>query len=414
MNEQAEIGIDVSQRRQMEAAVRQSEDRLNEAQRIAQIGSWELNLLTGELLWSDEIFRMFEIDKNRFGATYEAFLDAIHPADREALSLAYASSLAARMPYEIIHRLRMGDGRIKWVQERCSSEFDADGKPLRSVGTVQDISALKQAQLALAQLNEELEQRVERRTVQLSAAKEEAEAASRSKSMFLTSMSHELRTPLNAILGYAQLMQLDTGLPAHVIENAHEIRRAGDHLLALLNDLLDLARIESGRVDMQIETVALTDVLDDSHAQNVRAAAARNISLVCDGSCASLFVLADRRRLLQVLNNLLSNAIKYNMEGGQVSVSCAADTHGRVRISVADTGSGIAPKMLAYLFQPFNRLGAEMGKIEGTGVGLVITRRLLEAMDGDIGVESVQGKGSTFWVKLPSAQHAAVVAAESA
>ena len=404
------ISIDITDKVHAKNALLRSQELLNESQAIAHLGGWELDLVINQLSWSDEIFRIFEIDKSQFGATYEAFLNAIHPDDREAVNRAYTDSLESKSPYEITHRLRMSDGRIKWVQECCSSEFDADGKPLRSVGSVQDISSLKQAQQALEQLNDELEQRVAQRTTLLFAAKEQAEAANRSKSLFLTSMSHELRTPLNAILGYAQLMQLDTGLPEYVVENANEIRSAGDHLLALLNDLLDLARIESGRVDLQIETVALTDVLDDCQAQNVRAAAVRNISLVRDGSCACLLVLADRRRLLQVLNNLLSNAIKYNREGGQVSVFCAPDTHGRVRISVTDTGAGIAPDNLAHLFQSFNRLGAEMGKVEGTGIGLVISRRLMEAMGGDIGVESVQGKGSTFWVKLPSAQHDAAVA----
>jgi PAS domain S-box-containing protein len=403
------IGLVVSEREAAEKLLRVSEERLNEAQHLAQVGSWELDLLSGKLSWSDEIFNLFEIDKTKFGATYEAFLNGIHPEDRDLVNQAYTNSLVTRAPYEVTHRLKMGDGRIKWVQERCSSEFDAAGKPLRSVGTVQDISAIKQAQVALEQLNDELEERVVQRTHALQQAKEEAEAASRSKSLFLTSMSHELRTPLNAILGYAQLMEITPGLPEDMVANAHEIKRAGDLLLALMNDILDLARIESGRLDMHIENVSLVEVLAECNSQNMRAAEMRGIQFVHDNSCEQLHVKADRRRLVQVLNNLISNAIKYNSEGGTVTVSCAPAASGQIRVAVTDTGLGIAADRLAQLFQPFNRLGAEMGRIEGTGIGLVITRRLLEDMGGRIGVDSIRGHGSTFWFELPVADEFAAV-----
>ncbi|MBI3222537.1 MAG: EAL domain-containing protein [Nitrosomonadales bacterium] len=400
------IGQDVTERVTNENLLRISAERLNEAQRIARVGSWELDLVRGALSWTDEIFRLFEIDQGKFSATYEAFLNAIHPDDRDMVNEAYTHSLETRAPYEIEHRLLMSDGRIKWVEERCSSEFDDDGKPLRSVGTVQDITERKRYEAELMRFNEELEHRVAQRTALLQAAKEEAEVASRSKSLFLTSMSHELRTPLNAILGYAQLMQLDSDLPAHVIENAREIRSAGDYLLVLLNDVLDLARIESGRMEIQVESFRLSEVLAQCHAQNSQAARARNIALVDQRGCDATDVVADRRRTLQVLNNLVSNAIKYNREGGSVRISCGAGMEGRIRIAVTDTGAGIAPSLQAQLFQPFNRLGAEMGKIQGTGVGLAISRRLIEAMDGSIGVDSVQGEGSTFWVELPTERRA--------
>jgi PAS domain S-box-containing protein len=396
---------DISEVRRAQDELRIKARLLNEAQRIAGVGSWELDLVTNRLSWSDEIYRMFEIDGARFKASYEAFLDAVHPDDRDRIDHAYQQSLRDRQPYEITHRLRMADGRIKWVHERCYSEFDSEGRPLRSLGTVQDITERHEAQMELQRLNADLERRVDLRTAELRTAKEAAEEANRAKSRFLASMSHELRTPLNAILGYAQLLETEEGLAPAALDSAVEIRQAGNHLLALVNDILDLARIEAGRLEVDLRSVSLRELLSQCYSQNSRAAAEHGIRLEIDASCNEVEVRADPLRLLQVLNNLISNGIKYNCPDGRVGVSCVADTAGggRAVIAVNDTGPGLTPEQQGQLFQPFNRLGVEMGRIQGSGIGLVITRQLVEAMVGELRVHSRLGEGSTWHVELPLA-----------
>jgi signal transduction histidine kinase/EAL domain-containing protein (putative c-di-GMP-specific phosphodiesterase class I)/DNA-binding response OmpR family regulator len=236
----------------------------------------------------------------------------------------------------------------------------------------------------------------------LAVARDAAEAANRAKSRFLASMSHELRTPLNGILGYAQLVELEEGLPAHLQDHAHAITEAGHHLLAIVNDILDLTRIESGQLTIQVAPVDVAPLFAATIAQHDVAARQRGIGLVTAGGDSPLRALADERRLRQVLDNLVSNAIKYNQPNGQVSLVATQPTPDRVRFSVTDTGRGIAPELQAELFQPFNRLGAETGTVQGIGIGLLITRHLVEAMGGTIGVDSTPGVGSTFWVELPS------------
>lgn len=395
-------GEDASACRSLQKALHFTAARLNEAQRLAKLGSWELDLLTAELVWSDEVFRLFEIDKSQFAGSYQTFLDLIHPDDRDRVDLAYAQSLQTRTGYEITHRLLMPDGRIKWVHERCVSEFDALGNPLRSMGTVQDITERHLAQETLRQLNENLEQRVAQRTAELESAKNAAEQANNAKSDFLSRMSHELRTPLNGILGFAQLLAYNT-TPALDLEQAdyvQEIMHAGGHLLALINEVLDLSRIESGRLELEPMPLAIAQAVRECVPLVKTLAAERNVTISVE-STGDYVVRADRLRLRQIFLNLLSNAVKYNREGGSVAMSCGSIRDGWVRVSVQDSGRGIAAESLSRLFQPFERLQSAYDGIEGAGIGLAISRKLTEAMGGNIGVESVAGAGSTFWVEFP-------------
>ena len=243
----------------------------------------------------------------------------------------------------------------------------------------------------------------ERRKVEqdLREARSIAELASQAKSNFLSSMSHELRTPLNAILGFAQLLESERPPPrASQQVGLQEILRAGWHLLTLINEILDLAKVESGQMTLSREPVALTEVLAECQTMIGPQAAGRGITLAFPASGPPCFVLADRTRVKQVLLNLLSNGVKYNVQDGTLEVSCVEAGPGRVRIVVRDTGLGLRPEQLSQLFQPFNRLEQGDGLQEGSGIGLVLAKRLVELMGGTIGVHSTPGVGSAFWFEL--------------
>ncbi len=250
-----------------------------------------------------------------------------------------------------------------------------------------------------------LDQSLQETNVELERAKLVAEKASLAKSDFLSSMSHELRSPLNAILGFAQLMESGSPPPTPPQqESIGQILQAGWYLLALINEILDLALIESGRLSLSLEPMSMAEVLSDCQAMIEPQATKGGIRVQFAPFEGAGFVKADRTRVKQVVINLLSNAIKYNRVGGSVEVSCRATSAQRLRISIQDTGEGLSSDKLAQLFHPFNRLGQEGGAEEGTGIGLVVSKRLVELMGGEIGAQSSVGVGSVFWFELNTAQ----------
>ncbi len=240
--------------------------------------------------------------------------------------------------------------------------------------------------------------------IELQSAKITAESANQAKSAFLSSMSHELRSPLNAILGFAQL--LDSGSPAPTSaqkDSIDQILQAGWYLLELINEVLDLSLIESGKLSLSMEIIALAEVLGDCQAMFEPQARKSGIRISFVTPNSPLFAKADRTRVKQIFVNLLSNAIKYNRVDGAVEVECSTRPGGRIRVSFQDTGEGLTSDSIAQLFQPFNRLGQEGGVEEGAGIGLVVCKQLVELMGGQIGVDSVVGAGSVFWIELNAA-----------
>jgi PAS domain S-box-containing protein len=290
--------------------------------------------------------------------------------------------------YELTARAR--DGKETVVSYNATTFYDRDRKLQGVFAAARDVTERKR-----------LDQILQEKNVELEGAKSTAEKANLAKSDFLSSMSHELRTPLNAILGFAQLMQSDTPPPtASQTESIEQILQAGWYLLELINEILDLALIESGKLSMSSEPVSLAEVMLECQAMIEPQAQKQGITLKFPRFDNTCFVRGDRTRIKQILVNLVSNAIKYNCEHGSVDVTWTTLAPERIRVSIQDTGAGLSPEQTAQLFQPFNRLGQETGDTEGTGIGLVVTRRLIELMGGTIGVESTVGVGSVFSIEM--------------
>ncbi|MHB8799581.1 MAG: hybrid sensor histidine kinase/response regulator [Thermoanaerobaculia bacterium] len=290
--------------------------------------------------------------------------------------------------YELTVRSR--DGKDTVVSFNATTFYDRNRRLQGVFAAARDVTERKRLDRVLQEKNAELE-----------AARSVADRANRAKSEFLSSMSHELRSPLNAILGFAQLMESDSPSPTTAqTESISQILQAGWHLLSLIDEILDLAKVESGQVPLSREPVSLAEVILECQGMLEPQAQQRRIRMAFPPLDDPFFVSADRTRVKQVLINLVSNAIKYNSREGTVEVTCAEASPGRIRVSIGDTGPGLSPEQLSQLFQPFHRLGQEAGPEEGTGIGLVVAKRLVELMGGAIGVGSTVGVGSVFWFEL--------------
>ena len=339
---------------------------------------------TAMLFVSEECRMIYGMEPQAFYDRPDLFWEMVHPDDRPGLIKAGQFAQTHLSPFAWEGRVLLASGDLLDVSIRARPERLANGDTIWD-GVVVDVSALKRAQAAMQ------------------AAKEEAERANNAKSEFLSRMSHELRTPLNAILGFGQLLEMDH-LTSTQKSSVAQILRGGRHLLDLINEVLDIARIESGSVEFKLEPVPVSELVSATLLLVGPLAKARGIRFdpLLPAACR-LEMLADRGRLTQVLLNLLSNAIKYNRDHGRVSLHCEEREGGRVRLSVTDTGLGLTSEEVARLFTPFERLGATRLGVEGTGIGLAISRSLAEAMGGSLGVDTEPGRGCTFFVDLPAA-----------
>jgi PAS domain S-box-containing protein len=548
------LTLETAERRHAEEELRRREQQLLATQQLAGLGSWQWDVATNRVSWSEELFRIYGLVPEAFGATYDAYLERIHPEDRARIHAAVQQAYEAGGPFEFEERIVRPDGEVRVLHSRGEAYRDENGRTVRLVGACHDITQRKRAEEALQRAHNELERRVEERTAELartnealqaeiaerlrtqealarseeqyrsliengsdvigivdpsglvrytspstervlgilpedligrsafefihpddiaptklllqkvvaasSAAvpaefrmrhadgswrlleaitkplvhngvldgmvvnarditerkraedalqrakaeaeesREIAERANRAKSDFLSRMSHELRTPLNSILGFAQVMSRKE-LPQDQRKAVDHILKAGRHLLNLINEVLDIARIEANRQQMSLEPVRVVAVVHETLSL-IRPLAAQRGCIIEEpaGLDEGWHVQADRQRLAQVLLNLFSNAAKYNRTGGSISV--AADVvDDYVRMHVHDTGPGIPADKLEHLFVPFERLGAEQSDVEGTGLGLALSKRLVEAMGGELTVTSRIGAGSTFTIALP-------------
>ncbi len=342
---------------------------------------------------SENVEAIFGHPAARFIGDPDAWPALIHSEDRERFFHAgEALHTVGRCLQE--YRVQHRDGSWAWVREEVKMiRHPTSGEPSELVGCRIDITERKWAE------------------GEAQRAREEAERANHAKTDFLARTSHELRTPLNAILGFSQLLELSELAPREQ-ESVEQILRAGRHLLELVDEVLDLSGIESGRLSFSLETVQLSSTVRQMLDLIRPLAVAHGVSLSCPAAEAweGHYVFADAQRLKQVLLNLFSNAVKYNHRGGEVVITCEQDFAERIRLIVRDTGAGIPADRLDRLFIPFQRLGAERTAVEGTGLGLALSRRLVESMGGSIGVETTPEVGSTFWIKLPRAKPTAPVA----
>lgn len=332
----------------------------------------------------------------------EPWRSIIHPEDVELTARTWAHSLKTGEPYSCLHRNRRHDGEYRWVLSRALPQRGADGQIVRWVGSGTDITEQKQAEEELIKYRDHLEELVKERTAQLTDAKERAEVANQAKSDFLAGMSHELRTPLNAILGYAQILKRADNLTKTQGQQLEILRTSGEHLLKLIDDVLDVGKIEARKMAVEAVPMDLPAMLQlVFHIIKIKADEKELDFRYEPLSPLPELVRGDERRLRQILLNLLSNALKYTDRGSVLfRVDYGRTAPGVLRCEIIDTGSGIPRDKLGAVFEPFTQLVPAGRQPDGTGLGLTITRQLVRLMGGRLGVASEVGKGSTFWIEI--------------
>lgn len=403
------VDIDITELKRVEFALRESRALFQTLARLSPVGIFRADA-RGLCLYVNE--RWCEISGLSLEqAGGEGWANALHPDDRKKVLKGWAKCAAENLSFKMEYRFLRDDGKVTWVLGQAEIEKDPDGKINGYVGTITDITERKHEEERIIQNRDQLEFLVKEKTKHLELEKERAEKASQAKSEFLARMSHELRTPMNSILGFTQLLQMDSQhpLPAYQKEFLNMVSNAGNHLLGLINEVLDLAKIESGELDLTTQTIDLFQVLDDAISLSKPLADQKSISLEFQWTGDQrYFVEANSMRMKQVFLNLISNGIKYNRPNGSVTISVIHQDNENIRVNFEDTGYGVPKDRGDRLFEPFDRLDANNTEIEGTGIGLTIAKRLIEMMNGTIGFESDVGVGSCFYVEMPVSDKTAI------
>ena len=396
-----------------EARLRVSDNRLQLAIDAAGLGIWDWDVEQDRLVWDDSIYQLYGIRKDEFSGAFDAWSRCLVPEDVARARGDVEAALRGDREYRSDFRVRRADGAIRTIRGMAQTIRGADGRPVRMVGINRDVTDLISAEREREQLvnelrkhQEHLEALVASRTTELRAAKEAAESASRAKSAFLANMSHEIRTPMNAILGYAQLLERDQDLRDDQKQKIDIIHTSGNHLLTLINDILEMSKIEAGRATHAVEPFDLHALLHDVQWMFRELTENKGLELTFEQEPhLPRALLGDAGKVRQVLINLLSNAVKFTTSGRvAVRASCrvaAGDQH-VVAIAVEDTGPGIEPRNLERIFDAFDQADSTV-RIGGTGLGLTISRNFARLMHGDLVVESTPGKGSVFTFSFEAA-----------
>ncbi|UQV43311.1 PAS domain-containing protein [Janthinobacterium lividum] len=385
-------------------ALQRSEERVQMATGAASIGIWDWNVINDALQWDEQMYAQFRADADSTMAPAAIWRAALVPDDVPAAKEALRAALGAGQAFTHEYRILWPDGAIRYIKADAVIFRDGRGQPMRLVGSNYDITAHREAELELLRHRHHLEELVAERTSALSVAVSQAQAANRAKSTFLANMSHELRTPLNSVIGFSRLMAASPNMQDDEKRNLAIIHRSGNHLLTLINEILELSKGEAGRLHAQTAVVALAPLLQEG--MDMLGMRAEQQGLVLRLDCADLpaAVMLDATRLRQVLLNLMSNAVKF-AGGGEVTLRVRGERRDgdqwMLSFAVSDTGIGIAPEDQQRIFEPFVQADSA-GPKDGTGLGLAISREFVQLMKGELTVESTPGQGATFRFSIPA------------
>ncbi len=377
----------IEQNRELQRIIGKAKDnerRLNEAQHLAKIGNWELDLIQNKLYWSDEIYQIFHCTPQEFEATYEAFLSYVHPDDRDFVNDAYSKHIKSKEPYNIIHRILLPGNKIKYVNERCSSVFDDHGNAMFSKGTVADIS-----------------ERIEYEH-KLLKAKEKAEESNRLKTEFLHNLSHEIRTPMNGIIGFSGMLDKPDLDLAKRKQYTKLIQKSSNQLLRIIEDLLEMSNLETSQVDLNKDSFSLNELIMELFAQFNSQAIEKYIPIKIKLGLPDWQskIISDKYKLKKILTNLLENAIKYTNEGYIEIGYYLVDNY--LKVYIEDTGIGISHQKKDVIFERFTQEEEGFSKDKGgLGLGLPISQKYAKLLGGNISYVSEKGRGSTFTVSIP-------------